>query len=135
MGADLTTSKKNLQKPLSVLSIISLSGSPNFAVSIWSYLWGAMPSPAKRGKHHFRNTKIYLVVGDGLLLGSPELAQLLLVLAKICLAADQHQRDTPAEVIHLRIPLRAENQKLLHLDFILLFVSWNQNNAAKQHLM
>lgn len=55
--------------------------------------------------HHFRNSEVYLVVGDGFLPGSPELAQLLLVLPKVCLAADQHERDAPAEVIHFRIPL------------------------------
>lgn len=72
--------------------------------------------------HHFRYTEVYLVVGDGFLLGSPELAQLLLVLPKVCLAADQHEWDTPAEVIHFRIPLGIENQNFyIWLLFCCLF--------------
>lgn len=46
-----------------------------------------------------------LCVGDGLQLGCPELAQLLLVLPQVCLAANEHHGDPPTEMCDLREPL------------------------------
>lgn len=62
-------------------------------------------------EHCLKCTCSYLVVSNGFLPGSPELAQQLFVFAKVCLAADQHDGDTVAEVIHFRIPLMGEKQK------------------------
>ena len=47
----------------------------------------------------------HLCVGDGLQLGCPELAQLLLVLPQVCLAADEHHGGPTTEMCDLREPL------------------------------
>ena len=66
-----------------------------------SWRWGG----AERGGG---GALAHLRVGDGLQLGRPELAQLLLVLPQVCLAADEHRRDPTAEVGDLREPLWKE---------------------------
>ena len=56
-------------------------------------LWGVGEGPG------------HLCVGDGLQLGCPELAQLLLVLPQVCLAANEHHGDPTTEMCDLREPL------------------------------
>lgn len=62
-------------------------------------------------EHCLKCTCSYLVVSNGFLPRSPEFAQQLFVFAKVCLAADQYDGDTVAEVIHFRMPLMVEKQK------------------------
>lgn len=118
MGSDLATSKKDLQKPRLVLTLsnffIWTLWSPDFGVSVIALVSNDATEVSvlyllQRG-HHFKCTCIYLIVSNGLLLRSPEFAQLFFVFPKVCLAADQYEWDASAEVIHFRIPLMVENQ-------------------------
>lgn len=59
----------------------------------------------------------YLCVSDGSLIQGLELPRTLFILPEVSLAANQDDRNIPAEVSHLREPLDQENSIFISLFF------------------
>lgn len=69
---------------------------------------------------HVYCMRSYLCVGDGSLIQGLELPRALFILPEVSLAANQDDRNIPAEVSHLREPLDQENSIFILSFFLLL---------------
>lgn len=136
LSGDLTTSKRRLQKPLLVLSITSVPGSPHFAVSVIKPVRSNALTCYMSCQE--ASTSAALSV-PGCRWWAPAWQPWACAAAPCpCedLSCSRSARAAhPGRSDSLQDTTVGRKTKLLHLAFILLFASWNQNSIAKQHLM